>query len=120
MSEVDSNALLEELTKTQERSGQKWAAALHIKLWEMFGAKTDQDYLVSFMCNAMMAMHDSIHNNEIKTLEEKYNKLLGVMDNLVNFDHYSDGEAQDSFINIIQEWYESNSQDLYKYRISKK
>ncbi len=68
---------VEELVKTQNRDAGKWAQAF-IETCQKNDTKAmheDFGYVVGWFANAMMAMHDSIHNNEIKLLKEENNKL---------------------------------------------
>ena len=63
-----------DLVKKQSRDGAEWAKYFI----DMHGDKLngiDEDDMRGWFCNAMMSVHDSLYNNEIKTLETKYKRL---------------------------------------------
>lgn len=57
------------------RDAREWAT-LFIDTWKDVNRKPDLDVMIGWFANAMMAMHDSIHQNEIQTLE----KIIKVQD----------------------------------------
>lgn len=56
------------LVKEQSRDAKKWAEAFNQTLIKNGEQPYDPGLLLGWFANAMMAMHDSIHNKEIKTL----------------------------------------------------
>ncbi len=70
-----------ELVKTQNRDAAKWAEAF-IETCQKNGTEAmheDFGFVVGWFANAMMAMHDSIYNNEIKKLQSENEKLKEIL-----------------------------------------
>lgn len=74
MSDFDYETFTFDLVKTQCRDGYKWAQAMHATLLSQ-SIRVEQDILTGWLCNAMMAMYDSIHNNEIDQLTKQNEEL---------------------------------------------
>lgn len=68
-----SNELLE-LLKNQSRSAKDWSYSIAGAFWQNKGQIVDEEYLFTCLANAMMSMHDSIFNKEIKQLEQELQK----------------------------------------------
>lgn len=69
-----------ELVKTQSRDSMKWAESFSGVCEEFTKDEIlDEGYMVGWFANSMMAMYDSLHNNEIKLLTDKISKLKGLM-----------------------------------------
>ena len=62
---------VEELIKTQSRDARLWAEAF-CKATKF----SDVDWAHGWFANAMMAMYDSVHNNELKIVEDELSKTL--------------------------------------------
>lgn len=61
-----------DLLKEQNRSGKEWSEAFNRQLVENGEQPIDPETLLTWFCNAMMSMYDSINNNEIKELRKVY------------------------------------------------
>ena len=64
MSGVDAGELAVNLLKEQCTDADKWATAFVAMTWEKNMVRIDQDYARAWFANAMMTMHDSIHNKK--------------------------------------------------------
>lgn len=53
------------------RDAFQWSRAITAAFWENTGTKLDQGYMHVLLAGAMMAMHDSIFNNEITKERQK-------------------------------------------------
>lgn len=80
MTDRNPSRELEELLKKQSRSAKEWAYSISGAFWQNKGQVVDDEYLFVCLANAMMSMHDSIFNKEIKNLEEEIAKLKCVND----------------------------------------
>lgn len=75
MTDRNPSRELEELLKKQSRSAKEWAYSISGAFWQNKRQVVDDEYLFVCLANAMMSMHDSIFNKEIKNLEEEIAKL---------------------------------------------
>ena len=65
----------ERLLKNQSRDSLLWARCTSYALFSLYKVNIDETYLHTVFANAMMSMHDSIYNNEIKNLEKENAEL---------------------------------------------
>ena len=63
-----------DLVKTQDRDAQKWAQSF-IETVARKGLQVDESLMIGWFSNSMMAMHDSLYNDEIDVLNRKISKL---------------------------------------------
>jgi hypothetical protein len=70
-----------DLVKTQERDAQKWAQSFietkKEKDWSL--DYIDEELMIGWFANAMMAMYDSTFSNEVKVLDAKISKLKSLV-----------------------------------------
>ena len=67
-----------DLVKSQSRSAALWARSFMNGFCNDL-SKIDEGLMLGWFANAMMAMHDSIYNNEIKLLRQKEDKLKSLL-----------------------------------------
>ena len=57
------------------RDAKEWAK-FFMGTWKNKLNEIDEETMLSWFANAMMAMHDSLYNNEFKNLEKQNQKLI--------------------------------------------
>lgn len=74
--------------------------------WKTWGANLnsiDYETMFGWFANAMMAMHDSIHNNEIKKLEKALDEARNLIDDL-----WEKEPEKIEMLDLIQEYLKQN------------